>query len=146
MTVKELIPPYLLCLHICRISDFHSFLLCYLNTQKRRRPSSVQHVVWALCWDPAHNIHFRHLCGEIWCGRNMLTQRTGTFFSFKIIIFPNLCIGFLQKQAQVHPSSPTQGSKPLTPWWGVFQNWAKKDKSTPKPHTSFRNWFYICCR
>lgn len=144
MIVKELIPPCLLCLHICWLSDFHSFPLCYLNTQKRA--SSVQHADWALCWDPAHNIHLGHLCGEIWCCRNVLTQRTGTFFSFKLIIFPNLCTGFLQKQAQVHPSSPTQGSKPLTPGWGVFQNWAERDKSTPKPHISSRNyWFYICC-
>lgn len=144
MAVKQLIPPYLLCLHIWWISDFHSLSLCYLNTQKRA--SIVQRVDWVLCWDPAHNIHLRDLCGEIWCGRNMLTQRTGTFFSFKLIIFPNLFIGFLQKQVQIHSSSLSLGSKPLTPWWGVFQNWAERDKSTPKPHTSFRNyWFYICC-
>lgn len=31
MMVKELIPPFQLCLPVCRVSDFHSFLLCYLN-------------------------------------------------------------------------------------------------------------------
>lgn len=97
-----------------------------------------------LCWEPVHSIHLWHLCGEIWCDRK--GQRFSSALSWSSFQTSVLAFCWNRLRCIPHLSSPTQGSKPLTPWWGAFQNWVERDKSTPKPHTSFRSdWFCICC-
>lgn len=92
---------------------------------------------------------FSTSASEICHGRTMLTQRPGTVFSFELLNFPKRSIlASCRNRCRYIPqlSSHTQGSKPLTCWWGAFQNGDERDKSTPKSHTSFRNyWFYISC-